>query len=627
MPRSGQIIPAYLHPHEETYINDNTRYEDYVSGESGVRFLNVFASSKGRDNVLLNFTSVSDWVNEYGLPDYRRYGQPGYNAYVALSTGLASSQSMRVMPPDAAYANMVLLAKYQVLDGKLKMKFETKTVTGILNSDDLQAYVDRMEDSEPDEEGYQTLPIMSFWSRGRGVYGNDYRVRISRDKGADKENDYVNYVFELLTMENGSLETLESYNVSMYIDAIDPNSNFTLFVNDIIDDEDNKGSTRFNCSVIYDNLVKLFEAYQEAFEEATTVTVEEVAALPPTTLPDENLVYVCAGEAKVFDPELGTFKSFESGAMVVEATVAPVVLGVEEPGAQPYYIVETNNTNKVWKYEDDAMTAQAGAYHSVADISLEDSLVENDFYYDEATSTYYIAGATNTKTTIQAVATTATCAEGAMVADTGIMYDVAGVFYTFSGTELNTVSNVSEVAELPSTEIAKENDLDVSEKKDSQEICFIPNNNYKDFLNKKMPNKEGNIILENGQVLGRHNGLVNYTIGQRKGLGIAYKEPLYVIKLDITKNEVIVGNEKSLYSKELYAKNCNWFIFDKLENEITCYAKVRYRAKKAKVKVYNKDGKVKVEFFTFQRAITPGQSVVFYDEDGIMLGGGIINNF
>lgn len=457
MPRSGQIIPEYLHPHEATYINDNTRYEDYVSGESGVRFLNVFASSKGRDNQLLSFTSITDWVNEYGLPDYRRYGQPGYNAYVALSTGLASSQSMRVMPPDASYANMVLVAKYQVLDGKLKMKFETKTVTGILNSDDLQAYVDRMEDSEPDEEGYQTLPIMSFWSRGRGVYGNDYRVRISRDKGADKENDYVNYVFELLTMENGSLEVLESYNVSMYLDALDPNSNFTLFVNDIIDDEENKGSSRFNTSVIYDNLVKVFEAYQEAFEAATTVTVEEVVALPPTTLPDENVVYVCEGEAKVFDPELGTFKSFESGAMVVEATVAPVILGVEEPGSQPYYIVETNNTNKVWKYESDAMTAQAGAYHSVADISLEESLVENDFYYDEATSTYYIAGVTNTKTTIQAVATSATCAEGAMVADTGILYDVAGVFYTFSGTELNTVSNVSEVAELPSTEIAKEN--------------------------------------------------------------------------------------------------------------------------------------------------------------------------
>ena len=457
MPRSGQIIPEYLHPHEATYINDNTRYEDYVSGESGVRFLNVFASSKGRDNQLLSFTSITDWVNEYGLPDYRRYGQPGYNAYVALSTGLASSQSMRVMPPDASYANMVLVAKYQVLDGKLKMKFETKTVTGILNSDDLQAYVDRMEDSEPDEEGYQTLPIMSFWSRGRGVYGNDYRVRISRDKGADKENDYVNYVFELLTMENGSLEVLESYNVSMYLDAIDPNSNFTLFVNDIIDDEENKGSSRFNTSVIYDNLVKVFEAYQEAFEAATTVTVEEVAALPPTTLPDENVVYVCEGEAKVFDPELGTFKSFESGAMVVEATVAPVILGVEEPVSQLYYIVETNNTNKVWKYESDAMTAQAGAYHSVADISVESTLVENDFYYDEATSTYYIAGATNSKTTIQAVATNATCAEGAMVADTGIMYDVAGVFYTFSGTELNTVSNVSEVAELPSTEIAKEN--------------------------------------------------------------------------------------------------------------------------------------------------------------------------
>lgn len=461
MPRSGQIIPEYLHPHEMTVINDNTRYEDYVSGDSDVRFLNVFASSKGRDNVLLPFTSVTDWVNEYGLPDYRRFGQPGYNAYVALSTGLAGSQSMRVMPPDAAHANMVLVAKYQVADGKLKMKFETKTVTGILNSDDLQAYVDRMEDSEPDEEGYQTLPIMSFWSRGRGVYGNDYRVRISRDKGADKENDYVNYVFELLTMENGSLEVLESYNVSMYLDAIDPNSNFTLYVNDIIDDSENKGSTRFNCSVVYDNLVKIFEAYQEAFEEGTTVLEEKVDKLPPTSLPDPDVVFVNTTDKQVsvFNAGLGTFESFAAGATLVETTVMPVVLGVEEPnsGTQPYYIVETTNTNKVWKYESDAMSAQAGTFHSVADISTEDSLTENDFYYDEATTTYYIAGAANSKTTIQACQTTATCAEGARVAKTKLLYKVDGNYYTFSGTDLSSVSNVTEVTELPSTEIAKEN--------------------------------------------------------------------------------------------------------------------------------------------------------------------------
>lgn len=176
--------------------------------------------------------------------------------------------------------------------------------------------------------------------------------------------------------------------------------------------------------------------------------------------------------------------------------------------------------------------------------------------------------------------------------------------------------------------IAEENGLSVAKKKDSQEICFIPDGDYKAFLNKYMNKKEiktGNIVLTSGEILGKHNGLINYTIGQRKGLGIAYKEPLYVIKLDNIKNEVIVGTEKELYSKELYANELNWLAFDKIENPIECYAKIRYRAKEAKAKIYPKDSnEIKVEFETPQRAITKGQSVVFYDEDGVVLGGGKI---
>ena len=113
MPRSGQIIPSWLHPHEAVYINDNTRYEDIAFQNDGPTFLNVFASRKGVDNKLKPFNSVVNWVNEYGLPNYRRYGQPAYNAYVALSTGLATSQSMRVMPADATHANVVVVCKYQ----------------------------------------------------------------------------------------------------------------------------------------------------------------------------------------------------------------------------------------------------------------------------------------------------------------------------------------------------------------------------------------------------------------------------------------------------------------------------------------------------------------------------------
>ena len=187
--------------------------------------------------------------------------------------------------------------------------------------------------------------------------------------------------------------------------------------------------------------------------------------------------------------------------------------------------------------------------------------------------------------------------------------------------------------------IAEENQLEVAQKKDSQEICFIPNNNYQDFLlnNMNLKPKQGNIVLKTGEVLGKHNGLINYTIGQRKGLGVSYKEPLYVINLDKTNNQVVVGKEEDLYSKELRATDINWIIKEVKENiengkEIECYAKIRYRAKEAKAiikKVITKNTEMSnyeivSNFVEPQRAITPGQSVVFYDDEGIVLGGGTI---
>ena len=137
--------------------------------------------------------------------------------------------------------------------------------------------------------------------------------------------------------------------------------------------------------------------------------------------------------------------------------------------------------------------------------------------------------------------------------------------------------------------------------------------------------KKGNIVLKTGEILGKHDGLTNYTIGQRKGLGISYKEPLYVIKLDGKKNQVVVGTEKDLYEKELFANDINWLIFDELQEPLKCYAKIRYKAKEAEAIVYpEENGEVRVEFTEPQKSITSGQSVVFYDEDGVVLGGGKI---
>ena len=171
-------------------------------------------------------------------------------------------------------------------------------------------------------------------------------------------------------------------------------------------------------------------------------------------------------------------------------------------------------------------------------------------------------------------------------------------------------------------EIAKNANLKVFSKKDSQEVCFVPNDDYKAFLEGKIDNiKSGNIIHTNGEVLGKHNGLINYTIGQRKGLNIGYKEPLYVIDLDTVNNNVIVGSNDDLMHDELIAEDINLLV-DELPDEV--YAKVRSRGNLKEVKVSLEDNKMRVKFKESERAITKGQSVVLYNKDMTCLGGGII---
>jgi tRNA-specific 2-thiouridylase len=174
--------------------------------------------------------------------------------------------------------------------------------------------------------------------------------------------------------------------------------------------------------------------------------------------------------------------------------------------------------------------------------------------------------------------------------------------------------------------IAEEYGLNVAKKPDSQEICFIPDNNHIRFINENINYKlkPGNIVDRNGKILKSHDGIIKYTIGQRRGLGISSKKPLYVVKLDKEKNEVIVGNESDLYTKVLYANDINNILFDKLDKPINIQAKIRYSAKAANAILYPQEyGTVKVEFVEAQRAVTPGQAVVFYIDD-VILGGGKI---
>lgn len=173
--------------------------------------------------------------------------------------------------------------------------------------------------------------------------------------------------------------------------------------------------------------------------------------------------------------------------------------------------------------------------------------------------------------------------------------------------------------------IALEKKLRVANKPDSEDICFIPDGNYKKFLeiNSDIKPKKGNIVNINGEILGKHTGLYNYTIGQRKGLGISNKVPLFVVGFNYGKNEVIVGEQKDLYKKEIEVEDINLLLVDKIEDWIDVDVKTRYSMLQTKAKIVQDENRIKVKFEEPNRAPTPGQSAVFYLGD-IVLGGGKI---
>ena len=174
--------------------------------------------------------------------------------------------------------------------------------------------------------------------------------------------------------------------------------------------------------------------------------------------------------------------------------------------------------------------------------------------------------------------------------------------------------------------LAAEYDLPVAKKPDSVDICFLPHGNYQKLVVEEMKDKpkSGNIVTEDGEVLGKHNGLFNYTIGQRKGLGIAYKHPLYVIGFNGERNEVIVGPNDRLFTNRMICKFYN-FLDDTIHKELKAEGKIRYAANPSSctARILD-DDTMEVIFEEPQRAITPGQSVAFYNGTQL-LGGAVID--
>jgi len=176
--------------------------------------------------------------------------------------------------------------------------------------------------------------------------------------------------------------------------------------------------------------------------------------------------------------------------------------------------------------------------------------------------------------------------------------------------------------------IASELKLNVADKPDSQDICFVPNGNYASVIKKFRPEsfQKGNILDIEGNVVGKHDGIINFTIGQRKGIGIAYKEPLYVININAKTNEVIVGNREALAIKKIYLKNLN-LLSDVEEYNNNLFIKVRSTGRLVKAKVNLNDTGAEVNLDELETGISPGQACVFYSKNQFgdkVLGGGWI---
>ncbi len=312
MPQATQIVPKYLHSHVETYINDYTKFDDSASTpvDNNNKFICVFRSGKGPDNVLLKKDDLSDFIATYGNSNFAKYGQPLMMPIAMLTSGSATVYSMRVMPDDAFAANSILLMQYRFDEESKKMviryrtKYIDKEAMASIGSSGYktakafkkqlelaaQAEVKESITDETDGTEWKQLPIATFRMAGRGVYGNNYRWRIARN--FEYENDYgiMMYTFECINA-SGSASTEASY-----VGAIVSSShyrNITL-INDILDDEE-KGAVMMDVDVLEDYVNEAYDEFKVFLETLDDVPEE---LIPTNDAWDPFFGYQCNSSTK-----------------------------------------------------------------------------------------------------------------------------------------------------------------------------------------------------------------------------------------------------------------------------------------------------------------------------------------
>lgn len=263
MPINGQIIPSLLQPHVKTYINDNTVFtQETAVVEDGIRTICVFTSDQGRDNKLMLMKSLSAYVEEYGQPNFKLHGQPCLMPYGFLSSDNANVYCMRVMPENATYACNILAAEVEIDEAASVMNIKHRVESiSISKPEELSAKMNQMLATA---ESTNVYPLMAFYCKGRGNYGNTLRVRLSSDITSDKQNDYKNFAIEVLDSRNGL--TLKETFARLSLDEDVIVRNEPMFMEDILNDDDN-GSTKIGVKVCVNSIEELLELHNISFDK------------------------------------------------------------------------------------------------------------------------------------------------------------------------------------------------------------------------------------------------------------------------------------------------------------------------------------------------------------------------
>lgn len=278
----------YEHPHVAVYVEDNSGYTPtYLEPEVPVRMLQCGQFAQGRDNKLVYCESYEQLINEFGKPNYRLYGQAGYNVARALKTGYCAAYVMRVMPDDATFANTIVMLRYKVItdiDGNnsLSVSFTSKSVENAFTVEAIRAEMNRLSSTDPDEDGYFYKPLFCVYAAGRGLYGNTLRFRFA--DVTNYENTFRptvrDYRFDVLMMEDTLVR--KEYVFGCFDEtAFDIVYKESLYLQDLINDEESGlGKVRIMINT-------------EAFEEVLNVYNTQVlpAGEEPTTIGMLDLIY------------------------------------------------------------------------------------------------------------------------------------------------------------------------------------------------------------------------------------------------------------------------------------------------------------------------------------------------